>query len=83
MKDVLEELADLEVRQPPAEFDRQLHARVNRALIIQHLADFVLGAIPWAIGRFFAAVLGLIGFTLTGSFKAPEDGGRGTGDEGR
>jgi len=68
MKDPLEELALLEVPAPPAEFDRQLHRRVNQRLIAQHLADLVLRAMPWAMLHLGQALLGLVRFSLTGRF---------------
>lgn len=68
MKDPLEQLALLEVPEPPAEFDRQLHRRLNQRLIVQHLADLLLRAMPWAILEMARAALGLFGFTLTGRF---------------
>jgi hypothetical protein len=77
MKDFLEQLAEIETPPPPAEFDRQLHERLNRSLMAQHLLDFAVGAVPWALGHFFRAVVGTLGFTLTGKF-----GGRPKGDSG-
>ena len=68
MKDFLERLAELEVRQPPPEFDRQLHQRLNQSLAAQHLLDFVAGAMPWAIACLLRALLGWLAFTLTGKF---------------
>lgn len=72
MKDFLEQLADLEVRDPPPEFDRSLHERLNRSLVVQHVLDLMLGAIPWAIAHFFGAVVGFVKFTATGKFDPPK-----------
>jgi hypothetical protein len=66
MKDFLEQLAEIEVRDPPPEFDRQLHERLNRLLLAQHLADFLLGGVPWAIVHFFRGVVDFFAVTLTG-----------------
>ena len=68
MKDFLEQLAELEVREPPPEFDRQLHQRVNRTLLVQHLVDLLLGAIP---GRPCTSPQpgGMVAFTVTGKFR--------------
>lgn len=49
MKDILEQLAELEVREPPPDFDRRLHERVNRMLLAQHLIDFIVGGIAWGV----------------------------------
>ena len=69
MKDFLDQLADLEVREPPREFNRRLHERLNRTLMVQHVIDFFVGAAAWAVGQFFLAVVGWLRFTLTGRFK--------------
>jgi hypothetical protein len=68
MKDLLEQLAELEVAPPPPEFDRRLHERVNRSLMAQHLIDFAVGAVPWAVMHFFRAVVGMLTFSVTGKF---------------
>jgi hypothetical protein len=68
MKDILEQLAEMEVAPPPPEFDRRLHQRVNQSLMVQHVVDFAVGAVPWALWHFFRAVLGLVTFSVTGKF---------------
>ena len=75
--DFLEELAHLEVPEPPAQFDAQLHQRVNRSLAVQHVADMVLGATPWAAFHFLTAALAALAFTLTGRYPRgnTEEGG--------
>lgn len=69
--DFLERLADLELREPPAEFDRQLHERMNRSLLVQHIVDLAVGAFPWAMVHFVQAVAGLVRYTVTGRFDDP------------
>ena len=69
MKDFLEQLAERQVREPPADFDRRLHQQVNRMLVVQHIFDFFLGAIGWSTTHFFRATLGWLRFTLTGKFS--------------
>ena len=68
MKDFLDQLADMEVCEPPPEFNRQLHDRVNRTLLVQHLVDLVLGAAPWALAHLARSVAAWFAFTLTGKF---------------
>lgn len=80
MKDFLEQLAEIEVRDPPPDFDRQLHQRVNRSLMVQHLLDLALGAAPWAMVCFLRALVGLCTFSLTGKF---DDERRKEGEEER
>jgi hypothetical protein len=69
MKDFLEQLAELEVREPPSNFDRQLHERVNRTLLAQHLIDFFLGGIFWSTLHFLRAAVGWVIFTVTGRYQ--------------
>ena len=73
MKDFLEQLAELEVRDPPPQFDRSLHDRVNRWLLVQHLVDLFLGAIPWAMMHFLGAVIGFVRLSATGRFEKKQD----------
>jgi hypothetical protein len=69
MKDFLEKLADKKVREPPPDFNRRLHQRVNRILVVQHLIDFFVGAIAWSATHFFRATIGWLLFTITGKFQ--------------
>jgi hypothetical protein len=68
MKDFLEQLADLEIREPPPQFDRQLHQRLNRSLLAQHVVELVTGAAPWALAQLLRAVTGFFVLSLTGKF---------------
>ena len=67
-EDFLEQLANLEVQEPPAAFDRQLHQRVNRSLATQHLLDLAVGAFPWAVCHLLRALAGAVAFSATGRF---------------
>jgi hypothetical protein len=78
--DILEQLARLEVREPPPEFDHQLHERMNRSLLVQHVVELATGVAPWALGCFAQAVLGLVRYTITGRF---DDRGRSEDRSGR
>lgn len=73
--DFLEQLAQLEISAPPAEFDRQLHQRMNRMLITQHLVDLLVRGLPWAALHFGRALVGLVALSVTGRF-ADERGGQ-------
>ena len=57
--DLLEQLAQLEVPPPPAELNQQVHQRVNRSLLVLHVLDLGLRAMPWAMWSSMAGVLGL------------------------
>lgn len=72
MANLLEQLAELEVPPPPpsAQFDRQLHERVNRSLFVWQLVDLVVSGLPWAMLHFSRAVVGLIAFTVTGQYES-------------
>ncbi len=70
--DFLEQLATLEVRQPPPEFDRTLHQHVNRALLTQHLLGLAVGCIPWVLTHFLRGMVGAVVFSMTGRFGDPE-----------
>jgi hypothetical protein len=67
---LLEQLADVEVPPPPAQFDTQLHDKVNRALVITQFVDLFVSALPWALARFGRSALGLVAFTVTGRYES-------------
>ena len=62
--DFLDQLAAIDAPEPPPEFDRKLHQRVNRALLVQHLFGLAVGSVPWAVFHFLRAVLGAAAFSL-------------------
>ncbi|MGD9720451.1 MAG: hypothetical protein AB7O59_24925 [Pirellulales bacterium] len=68
--DLLEQLADVSVPPPPAEFDTQLHEKVNRGLVLSQLVELFLYAMPWACAHFGKAVLGVVAFTVTGRYES-------------
>jgi hypothetical protein len=69
VNDFFEQLAETEIPPPPAGFDRQLHQRVNRSLLMVQLMDLVFGALPWAVGHMARAFIGLVTLTITGKFE--------------
>jgi hypothetical protein len=73
MRDFLEQLAELEVRQPPPEFDRRLHERLNRTLLVQHFVDLVFGAMPWAMVHLLQAAIALVAFSITGKYPSSKN----------
>ncbi len=68
MKDFLEQLAERDVREPPPDFSRRLHERVNRELVAQQIVDFFVGAIAWSAAHFLRATFAWLLFTVTGRF---------------
>ena len=69
MASILERLADWEVPPPPAQFDSQLHDRVNRSLVATQLVDLIVHGLPWALLHFARALVGLVAFTVTGRYE--------------
>jgi len=67
--DFLDRLAELEVAAPPAEFDRQLHNRLNQTLTIRHFIDLLVRGMPWALAHFGRAVVELCLFSISGRFE--------------
>jgi hypothetical protein len=70
--DFLERLAEIDVPAPPAEFDHELHERLNRSLTLQQLADFALRALPCAALELMRPVIGFVSFTVTGKFPSAD-----------
>lgn len=68
--DLLEQLAEMEVPPTPAHFDDQLHDKVNRWLVATQLIDLAFSGLPWALGHFGRAFVGLIIFTVTGRYDS-------------
>jgi len=64
--DIFDKLAELDVPPPPANFNTEVHDRVNKSLLALHFADLLLCGLPWAMLHFAKAVVGLIVMTLTG-----------------
>lgn len=72
MVNLLDQLAELEVPPPPAQFDTQLHERVNRSLVKTQLVDLFVSGMPWAMLHFARAFVGLIAYTITGRYESPK-----------
>ncbi len=70
VNDVFELLAESDIPPPPPSFDRQLHERVNRSLLLVQLMDLVFGALPWAAMHLARAFMGLVTLTVSGKFEA-------------
>jgi hypothetical protein len=66
---LFDRLADLEVPPPPAQFDKQLHERVNRSLVVSQMVDLAVNGLPWALLHFGRAFVAFIAFTLTGRYE--------------
>ena len=69
--DFLDRLAEHEVPPLPESFERQVHERVNHALVVLHVLDLAVRGLPWAMLCFGRAVIGLVMMTLSGRFESP------------
>ncbi|MGD9647311.1 MAG: hypothetical protein AB7U73_16480 [Pirellulales bacterium] len=70
--ELLDRLNEAEVPPVPANFESQLHDRVNNGLVTAHLADFVVRALPAAFIEFAKALSYLLAFSITGR-EPPRD----------
>ncbi|HVX14404.1 MAG TPA: hypothetical protein VHC22_24670 [Pirellulales bacterium] len=68
--DLLERLAETTVPPLPADFDRAVHQRLNRTLVVGHLIDFAVVALPMALAEFARAVAAAALYTLSGRYPA-------------
>lgn len=68
--DIFAELSTQVEAPPPApsHFDRALHSRLNRSLLVLHLTEFVLKVFGYAIAHFSRGVLALIVYTFSGRY---------------
>lgn len=70
--DLWEQLAqqDVPAPPPPQEFDQQVHRRLNKLLLLMHLADLLFRGLVFGIAHFAQAVLHLLAVTVTGNLNA-------------
>ena len=61
-----EQLAVLEVPEPPQPLDLHVRQRLNRILLIHHMLDFLFGAVPRVFATLANPLAHLIEHTLTG-----------------
>ena len=68
--DLLEQLADTTIPPLPADFDRAVHQRLNRTLVVSQLIEFVCVALPFALAEFARATAAAALYTLSGRYPA-------------
>ena len=68
--DLLEQLADTTVPPLPADFDRSVHQRLNRTLLVGQLIEFVCLALPLALAELARATVAAAIYTLSGRYPA-------------
>jgi hypothetical protein len=71
--DLFAKLADKDVPPVPADFDRQVHTRLNDSLLGVHVTEFLFQVVPYALWHFAQAAIGLVVLSLSGGF--PHDRG--------
>ena len=67
--DLFQSLADTPVPPPPAEFDRQVHRRLNSWLVLGQLTDLAFRGLPYVFLHFARAMVGAVLFTVTGRYE--------------
>jgi hypothetical protein len=76
-RDLLEELAEAPVPPLPATFNRALHDRLNRRLLVGHVLDLGLRGVGYTMAHFARALVGFFVLTVSGKFEpGSKDGPR-------
>jgi hypothetical protein len=71
--DLFEQLATSDVPPAPETLDRDVHQRLNKALVWVQIGEFVVRGAWHACGYFCEAMLGALIFTLSGRFPIGRD----------
>ncbi|HWB10862.1 MAG TPA: hypothetical protein VG826_16650 [Pirellulales bacterium] len=71
--DPLEQLAQATVPPLPADFDRAVHQRLNRTLVVGQLTEFACLALPCALAEFARALAAAALYTSSGKYPAAEE----------
>ncbi len=69
-RNLLNQLADVEVPPVPKNLDDHLHQRLNHWLLLGQLSDLALRFIPGAMFHVARAMIGLIVYTITGRYPS-------------
>lgn len=68
-RDVLQELAEAPVPPLPATFNRALHERLNRRLLVGQMLDLGLHGMVFTLAHFARALVGFFTLTVSGKFE--------------
>lgn len=79
--DLFEQLAEQKVPPVPKNLSRRVHHRLNRALVVLHVAELMLRVLPYCAALFARAVVGMISYTAAGRY--PVDRSSRSDGEGR
>jgi hypothetical protein len=69
---VWDRLGEQPVPRQPLEFRRRLHERINARLVVVHVLEAAVGALPFACLQFLSAIGGAVIFSFTGRFPHRE-----------
>jgi len=69
--DLFDLLAETPVPPVPPALSQGVHRRLNRALVVLHLVEFVLCVLPYGLLHFARGVVGWMVHTVSGRF--PDD----------
>ena len=69
--DLFESLAELAVPPVPDNFDREVHQRVNRLLVLEYLVELATKGLWFATVHFARAAWSLVVFTVSGKLGDP------------
>jgi hypothetical protein len=68
--DLFERLADLPVPPVPPAFDRSVHERINKRLVVGQFLDVATRGFAFAIVHFARALAELLKVSVTGKFES-------------
>ena len=70
---VLDQLADAEIPEAPADFGDQFHDRLNGRMLLLQMLDLAVFALPYALFHFGRGLVGAVMFSLADKHgKGPE-----------
>lgn len=67
-QDLWDQLATTEVPPVPADFNHDVHQRLNYALLLAHVAELAMRVAPYAIVHMAKALFGWTALTLSGRY---------------
>ena len=68
-RDFLEELSESPVPPVPAAFNRALHERLNRRLLVGQMLDLGMRGMGYTLAHFARALGGVVVLTMSGKFE--------------
>ena len=78
---LLEQMSEIRVPPLPEDFDRSVHQRLNKRLLLEHLADLLFRGLPTAVAHFAQPWVGLLVYSLVGRFELEQPDQRETSED--